>query len=93
MHTSFSDLERFLLSQRDKWDTKQTEVEARFLELSLPDKFAAVPSKSKKRKRTAKTESRPKVEQDPFASYAAEIHVTFFRKVIPFFWIHCTQID
>ena len=49
---------------------------------SLSDKLAAVPSKPKKRKRTAKSESHPKVEQDPFAAYAAEVHVSFFRKVI-----------
>ena len=76
-------------------DTTQKEVEAKFLEFrSLSDKLAAVPSKPKKRKRTAKSESHLKVEQDPFAAYAAEVHVSFFKKVIQYFFdIPCTQMD
>lgn len=59
----------------------------RFLELnSLSDKLAAVPSKPKKRKRTAKSESHLKVEQDRFAAFAAKVHVSFCRKVIQYFF-------
>lgn len=94
LHTSFLDFENFLLSRRDEWETKQKEVEAKFLELcSLSDKQEAVRVVSKKRKRTATSDSHPKVEQDPFATYAAEIQVSFFRKVMKYFWFYpCTQI-
>ena len=50
------DFEKFLTSRRDEWETRQKEVEAKFLELSsLSDKLAAVPSEPKKRKRKAKS--------------------------------------
>lgn len=80
------DFEKFLTSQREEWETRQKEVEAKFLELSsLSDKLAAVPSEPKKRKRKVKSDNCPQVQQDPFASYAAELQVCFFRKVIIYY--------
>lgn len=82
------DFEKFLTSRREEWETRQKEVEAKFLDLSsLSDKLAAVPSEPKKRKRKAKSDNCPQglVQQDPFASYAAELQVCFFRKVILYY--------
>lgn len=64
---------------------RQKETEAKFLELSsLSEKLAAIPSEPKKRKRKAKTDSYPQ-QQDHFATYEAEIQVTFFKKVMHHF--------
>lgn len=80
---TFSDFEKFLTSRKEEWETKQKEVEAKFLELSsLSDKLAAVPSGPKKRKRKTKSDSYPEVQLDPYATYAAELQVSFFRKVM-----------
>lgn len=71
------------------------EVAAKFLELSsLSDKLqAALPSEmTKKRKRKAKSDtSCPlKRKQDPFATYAAELQIDFFKKACEciFFLMH-----
>ena len=58
------------------------EVEDRFLELSTADSLADVPSEPK-RKRRKKSSVHPQgsVKQDPFASYAAELQVMFFKRV------------
>lgn len=75
------EFKKFLSSRREEWEMRQKETEAKFLELSsLSEKLAAIPSEPKKRKRKAKTDSCPQ-QQDPFATHAAEIQVTFFKKV------------
>jgi len=55
--------------------------------LSSPDNLADVPTKAKRKQRkTSSVHPQVFVKQDPFASYAAELHVMFFKKVqkIPF---------
>ena len=89
LHTSFSDFERFLRSQREEWQAKQKEVDEKFLELSsLSDELAAAPSVAKKRKRARNSNSCPQVQQDPFAPYAAELQVSFFKKVAHWFLLN-----
>lgn len=61
---------------------KLKEVEDKFLELSTPDNFADAPSEPKrKRKKTSSVQPQVFVKQDPFASYAAELQVMFFKRV------------
>ena len=72
---------------------RQKETEAKFLELSsLSEKLAAIPSEPKKRKRKAKTDSYPQ-QQDPFATYAAEIQVIFFKKVVHHYFSLCVIVS
>ena len=80
-----TDLEIFLTSHKEQWENKQTEVEAKFLELSsLADEISnnVKESRLKKRKRSAKA-AHFQGQDDPFASYAATLQVDFFRKVLP----------
>lgn len=72
---------------------RQKETEAKFLELSsLSEKLAAIPSEPKKRKRKAKTDSYPQ-QQDHFATYEAEIQVTFFKKVMHHYFSLCVIVS
>ena len=71
---------------------RQKETEAKFLELSsLSEKLAAIPSEPKKRKRKAKTDSYP--QQQHFATYEAEIQVTFFKKVMHHYFSLCVIVS
>ena len=80
---TFSDFDKFLRSRLNEWEMKQKEVDAKFLELStLSDKLADVPVESKrKRKKTSSTSPKMFEQEDPFASYAADLQVLFFKKV------------
>ena len=70
---------------------RQKETEAKFLELSsLSEKLAA--SEPKKRKRKAKTDSYPQ-QQHHFATYEAEIQVTFFKKVMHHYFSLCVIVS
>lgn len=61
---------------------KLKEVEDKFLELSTLDNLADVPSEPKwKRRKTSLVRPQVFIKQDPFASYAAELQVMFFKKV------------
>lgn len=77
-----NDFEKFLTRRKNEWETMLKEVEDRFLELSTADSLADVPSEPK-RKRRKKSSVHPQmsVKQDPFASYAAEFQVMFFKRV------------
>jgi len=77
-----SDFEKFLISRKNEWEMKLKEVEDKFLELSALDNLADVPSEPKrKRRKTSSVRPQVFVKQDPFASYAAELQVMFFKKV------------
>ena len=79
---AFSDFEKFLTSRKNEWEIKLKEVEDKFLELGTPDNLADVPSEPKrKRRKTSSVHPQVFVKQDPFASYAAELQVMFFKKV------------
>ena len=89
----FQNLKRFLSSRREEWEMRQKETEAKFLELSsLSEKLAAIPSEPKKRKRKAKTDSYPQ-QQHHFATYEAEIQVTFFKKVMHHYFSLCVIVS
>ena len=83
MFIAFSDFERFLTSRKNEWEIKLKEVEDKFLELNTPDNLADVPSEPKwKRRKTSSVHPQVFVKQDPFASYAAELQVMFFKRVL-----------
>lgn len=69
---------------------RQKGTEAKFLELSSLSVW--VPSEPKKRKRKAKTDSYPQ-QQDHFATYEAEIEVTFFKKVMHHYFSLCVIVS
>ena len=85
--SSLSEFEKFLTCCKEKWDKKQKEVEAKFLELSVPDKLGVVQSRPRKRKKPTKVQSL--VQQDSCASYAAELQITFFKKVHVCYYYYC----
>ena len=90
MSIAFSDFEKFLTNRKNEWVIKLKEVEDRFLELSTLDNIAAVPIEPKqKRRKTSSVHPQVPVKQDPFASYAAELQVMFFKRVqkIYFFFV------
>lgn len=70
---AFSDFEKFLISCANEWELKPKEVEAKFLELS---KMSDNQPKRKKRKKKSSVH-----HEDPFAHYAAELQVMFFKRV------------
>ncbi len=77
---ALSDFEKFLNSRVNEWEVKLKEVEAKFLELGdMSDKHADIAGEPKRKKR--KKKNIPVPQEDPFAAYAAELQVTFFKKV------------
>lgn len=76
---AFSDFEKFLISCANEWELKPKEVEAKFLELSkMSDNHADVAGEPKRKKRKKKSSVH---HEDPFAHYAAELQVIFFKRV------------
>ena len=73
------DLETFLTNSKQQWESKQKEIESQFLQLS--DMAAACDEPSPKRKKRDRTKCQPQVQKDPFASYAAQLQVVYFKKV------------
>ena len=79
---AFSDFQKFPTSRKNEWEMKLKEVEDKFLELSTPDNLEDVPSEPKrKRRKTSSVHPQVFAKQDPFASYAAELQVMFFKRV------------
>ena len=80
---SSSDFEVFLADLENQWEVKQQKIESKFLDLrALSDQLTTILEKppQKKRKRSSRS-VQPSRQEDPFASYAAELQVEFFKKV------------
>lgn len=82
----FSEFKKFLTNLKLEWETKQQNVECRFVELSsMSDqlrKTSEEPKRKRKKRNVQPVKTIKQQLEDPYATFAAELQIEFFKKVI-----------